>query len=125
MSDSDQNTPEGADPQSAAAEAATLQELEQQSPAPGSAGDKLDLDMILDVTVNLAIELGQAHMSIHDLLALNQGSIVELDRLAGDPLDVRVNGTLVARGEVVVVKDKFGIMLTEIVSPEERIRRLH
>ncbi len=122
MSDNDQQEPKDDAP---AAEAATLTELEQQSPAPGSAGERLDLDMILDVNVNLAIELGQAHMSIHDLLALNQGSIIELDRMAGEALDVRVNGTLVARGEVVVVKEKFGIMLTEIVSPEERIRRLH
>jgi flagellar motor switch protein FliN/FliY len=82
------------------------------------------LDMILDVSVSLSIEVGRTRMSINELLKLSQGSIIELDRMAGEPLDVLVNGTLVARGEIVVVKEKFGIMLTEVVSPEERVRRL-
>lgn len=82
------------------------------------------LDMILDVNVTLSIEVGRTRMSINDLLKLNQGAIIELDRMAGEPLDVLVNGTLVARGEIVVVKEKFGIMLTEVVSPEERVRKL-
>lgn len=82
------------------------------------------LDMIMDVSVSLSIEVGRTRMSINELLKLSQGSIIELDRMAGEPLDVLVNGTLVARGEIVVVKEKFGIMLTEVVSPEERVRRL-
>lgn len=89
-----------------------------------NANSSVSLDMILDVAVTLSIEVGRARMNINDLLKLSQGSIIELDRMAGEPLDVLVNGTLVARGEIVVVKDKFGIMLTEVVSAEERVRRL-
>lgn len=89
---------------------------------PGAA--TVNLDMILDVNVTLAIEVGRARMSISDLLKLSQGAIIELDRMAGEPLDVLVNGTLVARGEIVVVKDKFGIMLTEVVSADERMRKV-
>lgn len=123
-------TPEpGAEPAADAAgavESATLNELEKQGgQAPAAGAKDMSLDMILDVGVTLSIELGRANMSIRDLLKLNQGSIVDLDRMAGEPLDVLVNGTLIARGEVVVVKDKFGLMLTEVVSPEERVRRLH
>ncbi len=88
------------------------------------AGERLDLDMILNVDVQLSIELGRTEMSIRELLELNQGSVVELDRLAGEALDVRVNGMLIARGEVVVVNERFGLMLTEVVSPEDRIRPL-
>lgn len=93
-----------------------------QSRSDSSAG--FSLDLILDVNVTLSIEVGRTRMSINDLLKLNQGAIIELDRMAGEPLDVLVNGTLVARGEIVVVKEKFGIMLTEVVSPEERVRKL-
>jgi len=85
---------------------------------------QFNLDMIMDVNVTLAIEVGRTRMSIQDLLKLSQGAIIELDRMAGEPLDVLVNGTLVARGEIVVVKEKFGIMLTEVVSPEARVQRL-
>ncbi len=103
---------------------AGLKELQGQAgPAPREAAN-LNLDMILDVSVTVSIEVGRARMSINDLLKLSQGAIIELDRMAGEPLDVLVNGTLVARGEIVVVRDKFGIMLTEVVSPEERLRRL-
>lgn len=78
------------------------------------------LGMIMDIPITLTVEVGQARMSIGRLLALGQGAVVELDRVAGEPLDVLANGTLVARGEVVVVEDKFGIRLTEVVSPAAR-----
>ncbi len=88
-----------------------------------SASD-LNLDMILDVPVTLSLEVGRARVPIRNLLQLNQGSVVELERGAGEPLDVYVNGTLIAHGEVVVINDRFGIRLTDVVSPSERIRRL-
>ncbi len=84
----------------------------------------LNLDMILDVPVTLSLEVGRARLPIRNLLQLNQGSVVELERGAGEPLDVYVNGTLIAHGEVVVINDRFGIRLTDVVSPSERIRRL-
>ena len=83
------------------------------------------LDMILDIPVQLTVELGRTKIPIRNLLQLAQGSVVELDRLAGEPLDVLVNGCLIAQGEVVVVNDKFGIRLTDVISPDERLRRLH
>ena len=83
-----------------------------------------DIDVILDVPVTLSLEVGRAKMSVGDLLRLNQGAVVELDRKAGDPLDVLVNGALVARGEIVVVNDKFGIRLTEVVSQEKKGKAL-
>ena len=82
------------------------------------------LDVILDVPVTLSLEVGRTRMPIRNLLQLNQGSVVELERGAGEPLDVFVNGTLIAHGEVVVVNDRFGVRLTDVVSPSERIRRL-
>ena len=82
------------------------------------------LDAILDVPVMVSMEIGRSRISIRNLLQLNQGSVVELDRLAGEAMDVLVNGTLVAQGEVVVVNDKFGIRLTDIISPSERVKRL-
>lgn len=88
----------------------------------GSDSEKMDL--ILDIPVTVAVEIGRTKMTIRNLLQLNQGGIVALDRLAGEPLDVLVNGTLVAHGEVVVVNDKFGVRLTDIVSKAERIKRL-
>ena len=90
---------------------------------PDTQGD-IRLDAILDVPVTVSMEIGRSRISIRNLLQLNQGSVVELDRLAGEPMDVLVNGTLVAQGEVVVVNDKFGIRLTDIVTPSERMRRL-
>ena len=87
-------------------------------------GGEVNLDVILDVPVTLAMEVGRARISIRKLMQLNQGSVVELDRAAGDPLDVFVNGTLVAHGEVVVVNEKFGIRLTDVISPAERVRKL-
>jgi len=86
--------------------------------------DGLNLDAILDVPVTLAMEFGRTQISIGNLLQLHQGSIVELDRLADEPLDILVNGTLVARGEVVVINEKFGIRLTDIISLPERVKKL-
>jgi flagellar motor switch protein FliN/FliY len=82
------------------------------------------LDLLLDVPLELSVELGRARMSIQDLLNLSPGSVIELDKIAGEPLDLLVNGRLVARGEAVVVNDKFGVRITDIVSPSERIARL-
>lgn len=84
-----------------------------------------DMDVILDIPVQLAMEVGSTSISIRNLLQLNQGSVIELDRLAGEPLDVLVNGTLIAHGEVVVVNDKFGIRMTDVISPSERIKKLN
>ena len=84
----------------------------------------VNLDLIQDVPVTLAMEVGRTEITIRNLLQLNQGSVVELDRTAGEPLDVYVNGTLVAHGEVVVVNEKFGIRLTDVISPSERIKKL-
>jgi flagellar motor switch protein FliN/FliY len=114
-----------------AAQAAQFEELlarEQRAnarvsePAPQSI--EVNLDVILDVPVTLSMEVGRTRIPIRNLLQLNQGSVVELDRAAGEPLDVFVNGTLVAHGEVVVVNEKFGIRLTDVISPSERIRKL-
>ncbi|HSC79476.1 MAG TPA: flagellar motor switch protein FliN [Chitinolyticbacter sp.] len=91
---------------------------------PGSSGPN-NIDMILDIPVTLTVELGRTKIAIRSLLQLAQGSVVELDGLAGEPMDVLVNGCLIAQGEVVVVNDKFGIRLTDIITPAERIRRLH
>lgn len=88
-------------------------------------GAPSSLDMILDIPVSLTVELGRTKIAIRSLLQLAQGSVVELDGLAGEPMDVLVNGCLIAQGEVVVVNDKFGIRLTDIITPAERIRRLH
>lgn len=88
-----------------------------------AAGD-VNLDVILDVPVTLSLEVGRTRLPIRSLLQLNQGSVVELERAAGEPLDVFVNGTLVAHGEVVVVNEKFGIRLVDVISPAERIRKL-
>ena len=88
-----------------------------------ASGD-VKIDAILDVPITIAMEIGRARINIRNLLQLNQGSVVELDRLAGEPMDVLVNGTLIAQGEVVVVNEKFGIRLTDIVSPADRVKKL-
>lgn len=120
-----------------AAPAAPAPSADSPSPAPqksifeqlvpeaahGTAGN--NLDMILDIPVNLTVELGRTKIAIRSLLQLAQGSVVELDGLAGEPMDVLVNGCLIAQGEVVVVNDKFGIRLTDIITPTERLRKLH
>jgi flagellar motor switch protein FliN/FliY len=84
-----------------------------------------NLDLILDIPVQMTVELGRTKITIRNLLQLAQGSVVELDGLAGEPMDVLVNGCLIAQGEVVVVNDKFGIRLTDIISPAERLRRIN
>ncbi len=88
-------------------------------------GKVRDLDFILDIPVQMTVELGRTKLPIKNLLQLAQGSVVELDGLAGEPMDVLVNGCLIAQGEVVVVNDKFGIRLTDVISPAERIRKLN
>lgn len=88
-----------------------------------SLGDR-SLDMILDIPVTMSVEIGRTKINISNLLKLNQGSVVELDRLAGEPMDVLVNGTLIAHGEIVVVNEKFGIRLTDVVTPSERVNNL-
>jgi flagellar motor switch protein FliN/FliY len=104
------------------AEAAEFDNLEDTSGVP--VGDEANMDVILDIPVTISMEIGRTHISIRNLLQLNQGSVVELDRLAGEPMDVLVNGTLVAHGEVVVVNEKFGIRLTDVISPAERVKKL-
>ena len=86
--------------------------------------DGPNLDVILDIPVSISMEVGSTDINSRNLLQLNQGSVIELDRLAGEPLDVLVNGTLIAHGEVVVVNEKFGIRLTDVISPSERIKKL-
>jgi flagellar motor switch protein FliN len=93
-------------------------------PQPVQAVGDINIDVILDVPVTLSLEVGRTRLPIRSLLQLNQGSVVELERAAGEPLDVFVNGTLVAHGEVVVVNEKFGIRLVDVISPAERIRKL-
>lgn len=103
------------------AKAVELEELQDDS---ASGQERRKLDTILDIPVTISMEVGRAKISIRNLLQLNQGSVVELDRIAGEPLDVLVNGTLIAHGEVVVVNDKFGIRLTDVISQIERIKKL-
>ncbi len=98
-----------------------FQDFGSQGTRPGTMHD---FDMILDIPVQLTVELGRTKLSIRNLLQLAHGSVVELDGLAGEPMDVLVNGTLIAQGEVVVVNDKFGIRLTDIITPAERIRKI-
>lgn len=91
---------------------------------PEGSGGELNLEVLLDVPVTLQLEVGRARVPIRNLLQLNPGSVIELERGAAEPLDVYVNGTLIAHGEVVVVNDRFGVRLTDVVSPAERLRRL-
>lgn len=108
-------------------EAAAFQEFNDQfdgNKSSSAPGDEVNLDVILDVPVTISMEIGRTQINIRNLLQLNQGSVVELERFAGEPLDVLVNGTLIAHGEVVVINDKFGIRLTDVISPSERVKRL-
>ncbi len=105
------------------AQAVELEELEEEQP-PITGEEKRKLEAILDIPVTISMEVGRSNISIRNLLQLNQGSVVELDRVAGEALDVLVNGTLIAHGEVVVVNDKFGIRLTDVISQVERIKKL-
>ncbi|MBL1274182.1 MAG: flagellar motor switch protein FliN/FliY [Marinobacter maritimus] len=104
--------------------AAPMEEFDEVSMATQGSGPPPDLDVILDIPVSISMEVGNTQIPIRNLLQLNQGSVIELDRLAGEPLDVLVNGTLIAHGEVVMVNEKFGIRLTDVISPGERIKRL-
>jgi len=99
---------------------APLQSLRDE----GQPRSDVNLDVILDIPVTISMEIGRTKLSIRNLLQLNQGSVVELDRLAGEPLDVLVNGTLIAHGEVVVVNEKYGIRLTDVISASERVQKL-
>ncbi|ACS85348.1 flagellar motor switch protein FliN [Musicola paradisiaca] len=89
-----------------------------------ASGTAQDIDLILDIPVKLTVELGRTKMTIKELLRLSQGSVVALDGLAGEPLDILINGYLIAQGEVVVVADKYGVRITDIITPSERMRRL-
>jgi flagellar motor switch protein FliN/FliY len=108
----------------AQAEAKTAEFDTLQADSAPEAKSDINMDVILDVPVTLSMEVGRTRVPIRNLLQLNQGSVVELEREAGEPLDVFVNGTLIAHGEVVVVNEKFGIRLTDVISPAERIRKL-
>jgi len=115
----------------ALAEQAEVEAGVAQAPMPdlqpeegGMRMEDVNLDVILDIPVNISMQVGSTKISIRNLLKLNQGSVVELDRLAGEPLDVIVNGTLIAHGEVVVVNEKYGIRLTDVISAQERIQKL-
>jgi flagellar motor switch protein FliN/FliY len=103
-----------------AAKKATFNELEEGR----HAGPAKELDFILDIPLEITVEMGRTKMLINDLLQIGQGSVIELNRLAGEPLDILINSKLIARGEVVVVSEKFGIRITDIVSPLERVKRL-
>ncbi len=117
---------EQAETEAAAAPEAKPAQIFEQFGGPGDRAAGLqDFDMILDIPVAMTVELGRTKISIRNLLQLAHGSVVELDGLAGEPMDVLVNGTLIAQGEVVVVNDKFGIRLTDIITPQERIRKLN
>ena len=99
-------------------------QLDEFAAVPAQLSGEENLEVILDIPVTISMEIGRTKISIRNLLQLNQGSVVELDRLAGEPMDVLVNGTLIAHGEVVVVNEKFGIRLTDVISAQERIKKL-
>ncbi|MGD8784133.1 MAG: flagellar motor switch protein FliN [Thioalkalispiraceae bacterium] len=105
------------------AQPADLENLEAESKG-SSIDEDVNLEVILDIPVTIAMEVGSTKINIRNLLQLNQGSVIELDRMAGEPLDIKVNGTLIAHGEVVVVNEKFGIRLTDVISPAERVKKL-
>lgn len=115
--DSDEESEEAVQP-------APLESFEGGEDEVVSDGTTPELDVILDIPVSISMEVGNTQIPIRNLLQLNQGSVIELDRLAGEPLDVLVNGTLIAHGEVVMVNDKFGIRLTDVISQSERIQKL-
>ncbi len=110
------------DGNSVQAQSVPLEDFGEASPI--SKEEKRRLDSILDIPVVISMEVGRSQITIRNLLQLNQGSVIELERVAGEPLDVLVNGTLIAHGEVVVVNDKFGIRLTDVISQTERIKKL-
>ncbi len=112
---------EQADADEAAANPISFEELQSEH---NKVTANPELEVILDIPVTISMEVGRTSITIRNLLQLNQGSVIELDRLAGEPLDVLVNGTLIAHGEVVVVNEKFGIRMTDVISPAERIKKL-
>ncbi len=139
MSDDENNETEGSEnPSESSTEpaktedytAASLKDLSEDSPSanqstsPSMDEQDINLDVILDVPITLSVEIGRAQVPIRDLLRYSQGSVIELDRLVSEPLDVLVNNTLIAHGEVVVVDDQFGIRLTDVISPSERVKKL-
>ena len=103
---------------------AKLDVITSESIEESISSDNPDLEVVLDIPVTISMEVGATQITIRNLLQLNQGSVIELDRLAGEPLDVLVNGTLIAHGEVVVINEKFGIRVTDVISPSERIKKL-
>lgn len=111
--------PEQARPAPEQSRPATFASLKQENTVPSG-----NLDMILDIPITISVELGRMKMLVKELLQLGQGTVVELEKLAGEPMEILVNGKLIARGEAVVVNEKFGVKLTDIVSPTERINRL-
>jgi|TARA_B110000908_G_scaffold152751_1_gene188650 flagellar motor switch protein FliN/FliY len=125
---SGQTNDKGVDPLSAIApviDGAKAVEMDELTSGGSPSGNGApDLAVIMDIPVSISMEVGNTEISIRNLLQLNQGSVIELDRLAGEPLDVLVNGTLIAHGEVVVVNEKFGIRMTDVISPSERIKKL-
>ena len=123
LAEAKQTEPEVASEVQAAPEQVSPAAFTNFAPTPGGMPGN-DINMILDIPVQLTVELGRTRIPIKNILQLAQGSVVELDALAGEPMDVLVNGFLIAQGEVVVVNDKFGIRLTDIVTPSERMRRL-
>ncbi|RUM89210.1 MAG: flagellar motor switch protein FliN, partial [Thermodesulfatator sp.] len=104
-----------------AAEPAKLEEFQEATP---SAGAHPDLELILDIPLEVSVEIGRTKMILNDLLKLTQGSIIELNKMAGEPVEIYVNGRLMARGEVVVVNERFGVRITEIITPQERVKKL-
>jgi flagellar motor switch protein FliN len=103
---------------------ASFKDLTQQAKAPKLDSGRRDLDFILDIPLDVSAELGRTKLLINELLQLGQGSVIELNKLAGEPLEIYVNGKLVARGEAVVINEKFGVRLTDIISPIERVKQL-
>lgn len=114
----------GSDEQANVGDPYQTAEFQNLQPDAGGAAFSENIDIILDIPVTISMEIGRTIISIRNLLQLNQGSVIELDRLAGEPMDVMVNGTLIAHGEVVVVNEKFGIRLTDVISPSERVKKL-
>lgn len=106
------------------AQNASFVDLTDEAKTPRSEGNRKELDFILDIPLDISAELGRSRLLINELLQLGQGSVVELNKLAGEPLEVYVNGKIIARGEAVVINEKFGIRLTDIISPIERVKQL-
>lgn len=120
----EENTPEAGAPAAQEASQYSPDEL-QNNPAPTAAGADVNLDLVLDVPVNISLRVGSTEISIRDLVKLVEGSVIALDKESTEPMDLLVNGILIAHGEIVVVDEKFGVRLTDVVSPVERIETLN